>query len=1129
MKQLKFLLLALVAFMATNAWATTYEATYLTYSQINAMENGTSKTVLIANPHKNNGYFLGYDGSSKVSTLFGSTMAAGLSTAQTLANNANYRLTLTKTDDGKYTIESTGHTGYYLTNSPGWGSSYSWQIITVSSLTSTSDMAEDYVQGDLFRLYTGSNWLNSQGNISNWLMNGGTGEWTVWCAYEVTEAQGTFYTITYNYQINGVTYETEEFSVLDGANYPIPTASKFPDYVTCSAPSGTVTQDETKNLEVTVTDYPFTLSSSYNDATWYYIKMRGNVYAYSNTGGGTNQAPYASSNGETDYYKWAFVGTPFGYKIYNKAVGSGSALTYNKSTDESMKFEEESSDFVTVYSNKSYDSSDTQKNDGSGERNVYIKVKGTANFFINKRTGMQFWNSSAANGEVGSALAIIEVPDAKHQLEDLLTEANTFNTEFGTHLDDFGYLTTAAHTSLSSAITAAQSVYDASESTDDDYTNQYNTLSTTLSTVKSAGIAKPTAGSLLRFLGVSEKYALGTTGSNDAIPMGDVDGTNNVWYYSTDNYLFGYNNERHVGMTRFFDDGSSNWNTFTFPATDVAGKLAVRSNYNNGGQYWYDDYTKNTYVNRNGSVDANCKWTVAAVPASEYYSIVFVMSDETEVPANAGIVYGERTFTSVLPYIVAATITDSEVEAASDVTGYDGSVSINTETRTITVTYEPSATPVEYTVVVSPAELASLGGVVYNETQVHGSGTFEHTGALTESNYTIIPVDKYPYTSASLVDQTLTVTYDQYKICFSKDQKYTRTDRHIGGVKLTEDGKSEQSLTVPFNTSTTTNCYQFLTGDDASKKFTVTAGSTVTPAFSWTGNAMRGFVYLDFDNDGSFEGASEYTSVTGDYVSTSLDNGTTAQEHHLNNKSTLPSFIAPSTPGTYRMRYKVDWNSTDPAGQDNSGSNYIIDNGGSITDVLLVVIPTTTTATITSTGYATFSSDYALDFTDVEDLKVYKAAVDNDNGVIKFTKITGEVPANTGLFLAGNASKSYIIPTISVTSATVDDNDLAPTTGEALAAGDYVYVISAARFQRLQNTPTVSKGKAYIPASKVTWTSGGTAKELGFSFDDDPTGISEVAGSKEQVAGGIFNLAGQKIASPVKGQVYIVNGKKVMY
>ena len=57
---------------------------------------------------------------------------------------------------------------------------------------------------------------------------------------------------------------------------------------------------------------------------------------------------------------------------------------------------------------------------------------------------------------------------------------------------------------------------------------------------------------------------------------------------------------------------------------------------------------------------------------------------------------------------------------------------------------------------------------------------------------------------------------------------------------------------------------------------------------------------------------------------------------------TPPSYPAPGANGTYRIRFKIDWNSIDPGGQlaadgTATGANGIIANGGQIVDALLTI------------------------------------------------------------------------------------------------------------------------------------------------------------------------------------------------
>ncbi|MCH5307164.1 MAG: hypothetical protein J1E37_03730, partial [Prevotella sp.] len=45
-------------------------------------------------------------------------------------------------------------------------------------------------------------------------------------------------------------------------------------------------------------------------------------------------------------------------------------------------------------------------------------------------------------------------------------------------------------------------------------------------------------------------------------------------------------------------------------------------------------------------------------------------------------------------------------------------------------------------------------------------------------------------------------------------------------------------------------------------------------------------------------------------------------------------------------------------------------------------------------------------------------------------------------------------------------------------------------------------------------------------YSETPTGIANVTANKVQGDNKMYNLAGQRITEPAKGQIYIMNGKK---
>lgn len=178
---------------------------------------------------------------------------------------------------------------------------------------------------------------------------------------------------------------------------------------------------------------------------------------------------------------------------------------------------------------------------------------------------------------------------------------------------------------------------------------------------------------------------------------------------------------------------------------------------------------------------------------------------------------------------------------------------------------------------------------------------------------------------------------EDYAINFEKDAKQTHSSRYSTSVSLTVNG---QAQTIEFGK--TMNGYEDLTA----QSFTVTPGAEVTPAIGYVGEWMHGYVYVDLDNDKQFSFNADSDDQTGtevvSYSFYSASNGSTG----LNSKgetvsnncnvNPLPSFTAPAEEGTYRIRFKVDWNSVD-AGGCVVATNNILNNGGGIYDATLVV------------------------------------------------------------------------------------------------------------------------------------------------------------------------------------------------
>ncbi len=174
---------------------------------------------------------------------------------------------------------------------------------------------------------------------------------------------------------------------------------------------------------------------------------------------------------------------------------------------------------------------------------------------------------------------------------------------------------------------------------------------------------------------------------------------------------------------------------------------------------------------------------------------------------------------------------------------------------------------------------------------------------------------------------------EDYAINFDKDAKQNHSSRYSTSVSLQQEGKDKQ--TIEFGK--TMNGYEDLTD----QKFTVEAGSEVTPSIGYVGEWMHGYVYIDLDNNKQFSFNADGADQTGtDVVSYSYYKDQNSKGETVAsscNVNPMPAFTAPTTPGTYRIRFKVDWDNIDAGGSVASG-NYILNNGGGIYDATLEVV-----------------------------------------------------------------------------------------------------------------------------------------------------------------------------------------------
>ena len=176
---------------------------------------------------------------------------------------------------------------------------------------------------------------------------------------------------------------------------------------------------------------------------------------------------------------------------------------------------------------------------------------------------------------------------------------------------------------------------------------------------------------------------------------------------------------------------------------------------------------------------------------------------------------------------------------------------------------------------------------------------------------------------------------EDYAINFDKDAKQNHESRYSTSVSLQQTGKDKQ--TIEFGK--TMNGYEDLTA--GTEKFTVEAGSEVTPSIGYVGEWMHGYVYIDLDNNKQFSFNADGADQTGtEVVSYSYYKNQNSKGEAVEsncNVNPMPAFTAPTTPGTYRIRFKVDRDNIDAGGSVATG-NSILNNGGGIYDATLEVV-----------------------------------------------------------------------------------------------------------------------------------------------------------------------------------------------
>lgn len=383
--------------------------------------------------------------------------------------------------------------------------------------------------------------------------------------------------ITYNYTINGTKVGTYSFTAVSGMAYPTP--GNLPDFVTATAPEGTVTEATTKNVEVNISNYPFKFSLNESETPeWGYLT--GNISTADRkilTNGATSivrlaaNAAYQNStlNGVADDL-WRMVGNPFsGFKVMNKSgkclvkAASGNGATYSdaSATESNNLWKVYGGDIIENAGNIN-DANKTElmaktfvlRHSTAGEGDNYLNPAGIS---IVNGTSIDTWRKKSN----GACFLFLE-PEFTVNLN---TNDNLV-ASFATLALPFDFKVASSNTNDAKL-----------------YSGAYNASTRTLDMTAVEGVVPASAGVVIKSDSKATSIVLtaNTKSAATALTGNQLVGTTEEIAFSelTDKLVFGVTTQNHVG---FYTAGGSDAlpaNRAYLPTSVLGGEKAVAMNF----------------------------------------------------------------------------------------------------------------------------------------------------------------------------------------------------------------------------------------------------------------------------------------------------------------------------------------------------------------------------------------------------------------------------------------------------------------------------------------------------------------------------------------------------------------------
>ena len=390
--------------------------------------------------------------------------------------------------------------------------------------------------------------------------------------------------------------------------------------------------------------------------------------------------------------------------------------------------------------------------------------------------------------------------------------------------------------------------------------------------------------------------------------------------------------------------------------------------------------------------------------------------------------------------------------------------------------YTPESFPLNYAAPYVNVPEGAIGGPQYLETAANlnalkAAYNAVEAGATDENVKNLADINKQ--IAASPAGTTLTEGY--YRLVNCKDKNYL----HINGTILNDQAGKEKAIgsVVYFKSTETKGQYSVLV--EGKYLGAVTKSNPV--------------------NLGEEANKGTYTVTSNNFISlvheVSTNNDTNYRYLHVNGGNA------------------VGWEAPTPASQ-----WYIIP----ATDVEIGM---------TAQGDKKYASAYLpFSVSAVDGATAYTGALNADKTAIDMTATTA-VPANTGFVLVGTEDKATL--TIGEAAAIEGENALTGTnTGIQLTSGENdnhaSYLVFGVNngtvgfYKPASALTSIAANKAYITASEIS------SQAIALNFGNTVTGINAATLINGENNAPIYDLSGRRVWAPVKGGLYIQNGKKII-